>query len=169
MFKTCRKSKASPPRIFTDDDAVWAMTKGDSQQVPDRHCRGIRLLSPGFKSDQVALTNADLRRVFDEDDAFFVWNKVGQDVEQGCLSSPGAAADQDVLPAFDFCLEDLGQFPVERPQGNQIVDREVFCCEFPDGEGDASHAAGWNDGCYPTAIGQTSIQNGFRFRDIISQ
>ncbi len=66
-----QKIKGFAATDFTDDDAVRPMTQGGSQEVPDRYCRSIRLLSPGFKSDQVALANADLRRVFDEDDAFF--------------------------------------------------------------------------------------------------
>jgi hypothetical protein len=33
------------------------VAQGGSQQVANRHCRGIRLLSPGFKPDQVALAN----------------------------------------------------------------------------------------------------------------
>ena len=31
---------------------------------------------------------------------------------------------------LDFCLKRLGQFPVERPQGNQIVDREMSGCRI---------------------------------------
>src|SRR5436309_2753085 len=110
--QSLKKIEGFPSPDFTDDDAVRPVAEGGSQQVPNRHCWSIRLLSPGFKPNQVALANADLCRFFDEDDALLVWDKLRQDVEQRCLSGPRTPTDQDISPAFHFCLENLGQIPV---------------------------------------------------------
>src|SRR5262245_59257007 len=76
-----KEIKSFPTPNLADDDAIGAVAKGGLEQIPNGDRRRVRLWSPGFKTDQVALANSNLGRLLNDDNSFLIGNEIRKDVQ----------------------------------------------------------------------------------------
>ncbi|SGO80449.1 Uncharacterised protein [Mycobacterium tuberculosis] len=87
---------------FTDNDSVRAHPKGISDQLPNVDLPfSFHVGGAGFHPSHMAVGNAELSHIFNGDDPLIFRNEVGQGIEQGRLSAPGSAGDNNVQFRFD--------------------------------------------------------------------
>ena len=100
MFRSCKRSNASPPRIsplnqiesltaanLANDDPVWPVPECCFQKITDRDGRQTVLLTPGLESKDILFLNLYLRSVLDQDNALVVWNALRQNIGASRLAT----------------------------------------------------------------------------------
>jgi len=87
---------------FADDDPVGAMAQGGFQQIFKRDC-ALMVLRLGFGGDHVGFCGYyRVPRVFDNQDAVFIGNRIRQDVEQASSFPCGVPG-----PRSGYCSQPL--------------------------------------------------------------
>src|SRR5579872_1789889 len=87
---------------LAQNGAVGAMAETCLEQVTDGDGGDFwSLRAARLEANEVGFSYVNLRRILDDQQAVFLGNEVGQDVQQGGFSCAGAAADQDVSAIQD--------------------------------------------------------------------
>jgi len=139
------------------------------QEIANGNRRQLILFPACFKADEVCLRELQLRGIFNHQDSFVFGNELRKEPGEGGLACACAARNQNVLPFQNIVLKAIGERAVERACTDQILQLKVACTEFADGECDASETAWGYDRGYPAAVRQSRIENGLRFRNVVSQ
>src|SRR5258708_7920517 len=143
---------------LTNDDPVRTMAEDSFQQVVegDRALVGIEL---GLGGDDVRLSDNKFCRVFNDQNAIFVGDRIGEDVYQGGLASAGASRYQDIVATMDGLLEFRCQFWRDELLGDQVLHLELPGGEFANCEQGTGVHHWWNDGGQPAAISQPQVHD----------
>src|SRR5208282_3850928 len=83
---------------FAENDPVGSEAKRVLQQLVERHV-GLVSTSLGSDRNYVRLPDLKLGGVFDDEDAFILWNRVGQYPQERRLSGPRSTADEQRFAA----------------------------------------------------------------------
>ena len=126
---------------LADDDAVGAHAQGVADQVADRDLAlALDVRRAGLEPHHVVLVELELGGVLDGDDALVVGDERRQHVERRGLAGAGAAGDEDVEPAADAGVEEVGaaaRLSVPKPirsstvvgVGGELADRQQRAVE----------------------------------------
>src|ERR1700722_11343637 len=145
------------------------MAERGFQEIANGYCGKTILFAASFEADQVFLRQSNFGRVFNHQHAFVSRNELPEYREQRGFSRSGSAAYEDVLASENIVFEVVSKRAIERPGSNQIFDLEAAGVELPYGQRDAAETAGRNHGRDTASIGQSRIENRFRFGDVISK
>ena len=108
-IQSVEKSARFGTAHLTDDDPVRPMAENGFQQVikSDRALVRIELSLGG---DDVRFSDGKLRRVFNDQNAIFVGDGIGEDVYERGLASAGSTGYQDIVATMDGLLESRREF-----------------------------------------------------------
>jgi hypothetical protein len=86
----------------------------------------------GFKPDEVFLCQLNLRRVFDDEYPFLLWNEFSERVKKTCFTAASSTTDKDVVTIFYIARK----LQIQATQAHEILDGEMAIVEFANGQGD---------------------------------
>src|SRR5262245_57982622 len=145
---------------FANDDAFRA----HAQTVTDEIARGhftfpLDVWRSCFQSYHVRLTQLQLRRVLDRDDAFAWWYEARENIEQCRLAGAGAARHYYVEPRTHDRLQHACDVFVHRTQPRQVLDRQQFDCEATNRHHGPVDREWWDDGVDARPVFQARIDH----------
>ena len=116
-IQSVEKSARFGTAHLTNDDPVRPMAENGFQQVVegDGALVGIEL---GLGGDDVRLADRKLCRVFNDQNAIFVGDGIGEDVYERGLAGAGSTGYQDIVAAMDGLLQSRRQFWRDEVVGN---------------------------------------------------
>src|SRR6185295_11550602 len=151
---------------FADDDAFGPHTQAVAHQFAHRHLAfAFDVGRAGFQPHHVRLLQLKFGGVFAGDDALVMLDELGQTVQQRGLPGAGTARYQHVAadPADD--LQDLCAFRRDRPELDELVERQLVLLELTNGEGGAVDRQRRNDGVDAGAVGEAGVADRRGFDD----
>ena len=111
---------------FADDDAFRAHTQAVLHQFAHGHgALTFEVGRPRLQPHNVVLLQLQFRRVFTGDDAFVVFDVVGETIEQRRFSRARAAGDQHIAAHAADDLEHLGALGRYRAETLQLIESEL--------------------------------------------
>src|SRR5256884_3220360 len=145
---------------FADDDPIRPHPERVDDQVADADsAAAVDPGRPRLEANLVRLPELQLGGVFNGDDPLRVRNESGQDVEGGRLAGAGAAGDEDVEVRLDTRFEEAGRLGGQRPEADQILDREGFAGKLPDRERCPIDRERRNNGIDAGAVGKPAVNH----------
>ena len=142
---------------------MWSALR---KQVADRDlAASLEVRRPCLERHDVGLAELELGRVLDRDDPVVGGDEGRQHVESGRLARAGAAGDEDVEPGPDARPQELEHLGRCRPEADQVVDRERFGGELPDGDDRPDERQRRDDGIDARAVGKPGVDARARFID----
>ncbi len=132
---------------FADDDAF----RTHAEAVPDQFAHRDLTLAldvgrTGFQAHHMRLLQLKFRGVFAGNDAFVVFDELGETIEQRGLAGTGAAGDQNIGAAAPDDLQDGRAFGRDRAELDQLVEGQLVFLEFSDRQCRAIDCQRWHDG-----------------------
>ena len=143
---------------LADDDALGPHAQAVAHKIAHRDLAlALEVRRPRFEPDRVRLLQLQFGRVLAGDDALVVVDVAGEAIEQRGLARAGAAGDDGVDPATADHLEDLGTGRGDRPEVDELLERELVLLELADGERRAVDGERRHDDVDARAVGQPRV------------
>ena len=151
---------------FADDDAFRAHTQAVADQFAHRDLAfAFDVGRPGFQPHHMGLLQLQFGGVFAGDDAFVVFDELGQAVQQRGLAGAGTAGDQHVAADAADDLQDFRAFRRDRAELDQLIQRQLVLLELTNGERGAVDRQRRHDGVDAGAVGETGVADRRGFVD----
>ena len=126
---------------LADDDPVGPHPECVANEVANAHLAlAFHVRRARLERDDVPLEQPELGRVLDSDDPLVRGDVRGDGVQERRLTRACTARDQHVQLPANALREEVGGLLVERPEPDEVVERERIAGELPDRQGRAARA-----------------------------